>query len=77
MPLLKINGNTLDPEAPTARALGLQCDDASSSNYILLQMKQGTFTKQMQQELEKLGVLIHEKVSQDSYLCGYKQSVGP
>jgi hypothetical protein len=74
MAVIKINGNTLDPQAPTLRALGLHCDDASNSNYILLQIPT-PLTAEIKKELEDKKVVIHQKVSQDTYLCGYKPSV--
>lgn len=75
MTLIKINGNTLDCQAPTVRALGLQADNATESNYILVQIKPDSFTKDTQSELEKLEVFIHERVGENTYLCGYKPEV--
>ncbi len=75
MTVIKINGNILDCQAPTVRSLGLQADNAIESNYIILQTEPGPVTKDIQSELEKLEVFIHEKVGQNTYLCGYEPKV--
>jgi serine protease AprX len=61
----------LDPRAPSLRTFGLEQDDASSSNYILIQVS-GPLKKEQKQELKDKEVKILEYVSDDTYLCGYK-----
>ncbi|KAI1963903.1 hypothetical protein LOZ58_001763 [Ophidiomyces ophidiicola] len=75
MPVISINGNELDPEqqAPVLRALNLESEDASKSDYILIQASTPLSDTQ-EDQLEKLGAVIHEYVSENTYLCGYKNS---
>src|SRR5436190_10559004 len=75
MSVITINGNQLDPEAqaPTLRAFGLVSEDASKSDYILIQTKE-PLSDEQEDELEGLGVVIQEYVSEHTYLCGYKRS---
>ncbi|THC96005.1 hypothetical protein EYZ11_004504 [Aspergillus tanneri] len=75
MSVISFNGNNLDPEAqrPVLRALGLELEDASKSDYILLQSVEPLSIDQ-EVELEKLGVDIHEYVSKNTYLCGFKDA---
>lgn len=73
MPVISINGNDLNPEnqGPVLRAFGLESEDASKSNYILIQTKE-LLEDEQEGELERLGVDIQEYVSQKTYLCCYK-----
>lgn len=75
MSLISINGNELNPlvHTETLRASGLQSGDTSKSNYILVQAAKPLSVEQ-EEELEKLGVAIHEYVSENTYLCAYKGS---
>jgi subtilisin family serine protease len=72
MATITINGNTLDPQAPGISTLGLESEDASESNYILIQSTGSPFNKAQKNELKELGVEIQEYVSENTYLCGYK-----
>ncbi|KAM5458266.1 hypothetical protein MaudCBS49596_000179 [Microsporum audouinii] len=73
MPIISINGNDLNPEnqRPVLQALGLESEDSSKSNYILVQTKEPLEDDQ-EEELERLGVDIQEYVSPNTYLCNYK-----
>ncbi|KAF2843017.1 peptidase S8 and S53 [Patellaria atrata CBS 101060] len=68
---ITINGNSLNPSAPGIRAFGLESDDAASSNYILIQTD-GPLRKAQKEDLKAKDVAIHEYVSENTYLCGYK-----
>jgi subtilisin family serine protease len=72
MATITINGNSLDPLAQSNKLmeLGLDSDDSSESNYILLQTN-GPLTKQQKQQLKDLGVVIQEYVPDDSYIAYY------
>lgn len=73
MSKITINGVSLDPVAD-AQAFGLSglaSADASSSDYILIQTR-ALLTPEQQDELARLGVVIHEYVSDNTYVCGYK-----
>lgn len=74
MTVITINGNTLDPEAPTLATFGLFQETAQDSNYILIQIN-SPLTKEIKEELAYRNVVILEKVSDDTYLCGYKPEV--
>ncbi|KAK5653727.1 hypothetical protein OQA88_7883 [Cercophora sp. LCS_1] len=71
MPLITINGNTLDPEAPTLKAFGLAQEMAKDSNYILIQTD-GPLTKEVKRTLADKKVDVQQKVSDDTYLCRYE-----
>ncbi len=73
MALITINGVSLDPVAQSQalRAAGLESVDASKSDYILVQTSTPLSPSQ-QDELARLGVVIQEYVSENTYLCGYK-----
>lgn len=73
MSLITINGNSFDPNAPTVRHLGLNRGDAKSTDYILLQTSGEPIKKAQKTELETKGVKILEYVSENTYLCGYKE----
>ncbi|RAK96959.1 S8 family serine peptidase [Aspergillus ibericus CBS 121593] len=74
MSVLTINGNRLNPTAqrPLLSALGLQSEDVSISNHILVQTNEPLSDVQ-ELELEGLGVKILEYVSANTYLCELKK----
>ena len=76
MPVITINGNTLDPDTPTStlRSLNLVQETAEDSDYILIQTN-SPLTKEIKKELADRDVRIQEKVSEDTYLCGFKPKV--
>lgn len=75
MSFITINGNSLDPvgHAPIIRSLGLEAEDASKSDYILIQSF-APFSPEQNQQLEALGVDIQSYVSENTYLCGFKSA---
>jgi len=75
MSLITINGNSLDPvaHAPIIRSLGLEAQDASESDYILIQTS-APFSPEQNQQLEVLGVDIQSYVSENTYLCSFKNA---
>jgi serine protease AprX len=68
---ITINGVSLDPAANLTAAAAVASDDASQSNYILVQTA-APMTADQQAQLTKLGVVIQEYVSENTYLCGYQ-----
>src|SRR6266480_4504803 len=72
MSVITINGNTFDPQAPTVNAFGLDAENAKDTNYIIVQTTGGRLRKDQQQALVEKDVVVHEYVSDDTYLCGYK-----
>ena len=73
MALITINGVSLDPSAD-AQALnlaGLESEDASASDYILIQTT-APLSPDQTDELARLGVVVQEYVSENTYLCSYK-----
>ncbi|KAL2369961.1 kp-43 peptidase/serine peptidase [Blastomyces gilchristii SLH14081] len=74
MTLISINGNQLDPLAQSRqlRDLGLQAENASKSDYILIQAGPDRLSENQRRVLKDLGVDIKEYVSKDTYLCSYK-----
>ena len=73
MARITINGVSLDPVAQSAglRAASLESADASQSNYVLIQT-QAPLSDDQKGQLTDLGVVIHEYVPDDTYLCGYQ-----
>jgi serine protease AprX len=71
MSLITINGVSLDPTSGAAVTAKVASIDASQSDYILIQAA-APLTEAQQAELTKAGVLTHEYVSENTYLCGYK-----
>src|SRR5436190_22097801 len=73
MPLITINGNSLDPEVqtPVLSGLGLRADDASKSDYILVQTD-APLSVEQKNELVNLGLVMHKYVSLNTYLYGFK-----
>ncbi|KAH7199292.1 peptidase S8/S53 domain-containing protein [Fusarium oxysporum] len=72
MKVITINGNSLDPDAPTLRNFGLVHETAKDSDYILIQTN-SPLTNDIKKELTDKKVVLQEKVSDDTYLCGYKR----
>ncbi len=68
---ITINGISFDPTAPGPATAALAKTDASSSNYILVQTM-AALTESQKVQMQKLGVVIHEYVSEDTYLCSFK-----
>lgn len=75
MARMTINGVSLDPvaQSQTMRAASLESVDASESNYVLIQAS-APLSDDQKAQLSDLGVVIHEYVPDDSYLCGYRPS---
>lgn len=73
MARITINGISLDPmaQAQALRAAGLESADASQSDYILVQTS-APLSPEQKDELTRLGLIIQEYVSENTYLCGYK-----
>jgi serine protease AprX len=71
MSRITINGISIDPTVPGPATAAMAKTDASQSDYILIQTT-APLTDPQRAQLEKLGVVIHEYVSENSYLCGYK-----
>ncbi|KAI1159906.1 hypothetical protein F5B18DRAFT_556371 [Nemania serpens] len=61
-----INGNHLDEAIEPAA-------DASGTNYILVQSRAGLSPPQ-KQDLAKAGVMVHDYVSKNTYLCYFEDS---
>jgi serine protease AprX len=76
MSTITINGNTvnLDPNHEATRTLDLENPNVSGLDYILIQLKEGIagLNDDQRRQLKKLGVVLHEYVSERTYLCGYK-----
>lgn len=70
---ITINGIVFDPiaEAPVLSALNLEAHDASKSNYVLVGFKSDPTTEQ-NAELERLGLIQHGYVANNTYLFGFK-----
>jgi serine protease AprX len=75
MSQIKINGITFDPREtnPVRLASAPMAPDASKSDYILIQTN-APLTPEQKRELAGQAVHIHEYVSENTYLCGYKPS---
>lgn len=72
MALITINGISLDPIAQgrALQAAGLQSPDAPSSQYLLIQTA-APLQPEQQARLADLGVIVHEYVSPNTYLCAH------
>jgi hypothetical protein len=70
---IKINGVTFDPGAtnPVEMAAAPMARDAAKSDYILIQTKSPLLPEQ-RKELADKSVHVHELVSENTFLCGYK-----
>jgi serine protease AprX len=75
MSRITINGVSLDPTAEVHELdfAGLTSPDASSSDYILVQTT-APLTPDQKDELAGLSVEVHEYVSENTYLCVYKDT---
>jgi serine protease AprX len=73
MSRITINGVSVDPiiHAEGLRLAGFTSSDASTSDYILIQTR-APLTTEQKADLATLGVVVHEYVSENTYLCGYK-----
>jgi len=71
MALISINGVSLDPTSTAPAMAGITSADASQSNYVLVQTV-APLTSDEREELTRLDVIIHEYVSENTYLCSYK-----
>ncbi|MFI6148564.1 S8 family serine peptidase [Streptomyces sp. NPDC051109] len=73
MSRITINGVTVDPlaQADDLATASLVSEDASASNYLLVQTTHPP-TAEEKDELAALGVVIHEYVPDDTYLCGFR-----
>ena len=68
---ITINGNKFDPDE--ADHLGINKDNASGSNYIIIQIARGRkLRKDNRIQLGELGVTILEYVSEYTYICRYE-----
>jgi serine protease AprX len=70
---ITINGVSLDPASTAPGMAAITSPDSSQSNYILIQTAE-PLTPDQQAQLSALGVVIHEHVSENTYLCGYQAS---
>jgi serine protease AprX len=73
MARITINGVSLDPiaQAQALALAGLEAADAAESDYILIQTT-APLSPAQTDELARLSIVIHEYVSPNTYLCGYK-----
>lgn len=71
MARITINGISFDPTAPGPATAALAKMDASKSNYVLVQTI-GPPTDAQRAQLLKLGVVVHEHVSENTFLCTFK-----
>jgi serine protease AprX len=68
---ITINGVSLDPSSGTPRVAAMGETSASKSDYILVQSVDSLTGEQLAR-LARLGVAVHEYVSDNTYLCGFK-----
>jgi serine protease AprX len=75
MSRITINGISLDPvlHAEDLRLAGLEAADASASDYILIQTSAPLSAAQTA-DLQSLSVVVNEYVSENTYLCTYKEA---
>ncbi|MFE9636710.1 S8 family serine peptidase [Streptomyces sp. NPDC006463] len=73
MARITINGVTVDPlvQAGEMATASLVSEDASASNHLLVQTTHPP-TAEEKERLAELGLVIHEYVPDDTYLCGYR-----
>ncbi|MER6958478.1 S8 family serine peptidase [Streptomyces sp. NPDC000618] len=73
MARITINGVTIDPlrQSHALASASLVSADASASNYLLVQTTHIPSVQEKEQ-LAELGVVIHEYVPENTYLCGYR-----
>jgi serine protease AprX len=70
---ITINGVSLDPASPAPRAAAIGTASAATSDYILVQSAEPMTAAQLAQ-LKKAGADVHEYVSDNTYLCRFKQT---
>lgn len=72
MARITVNGVSIDPQQQGLQlaAAGLDAVDASISDYIVVQTS-GPMTEGEQAQLDVLGVVIHEYVPEDAYVCQF------
>jgi serine protease AprX len=71
MARITINGISFDPTAPGPATAALAETDAADSDYVLVQTSSPPTEAQLAQ-LQKLGVVVLEHVSENTLLCGFK-----
>src|ERR1700687_3734390 len=71
MARITINGISFDPTAPGPATAALAKTDSADSNYVLVQTASPPTEAQLAQ-LQKLGIVIHEYVSENTFLCTFK-----
>jgi hypothetical protein len=74
MSTITINGNSFNPLASAARDRGLEAEDASKSNYIIVQLAESSISEEDRSALEAKNVEIQEYVGNNTYICGYQPS---
>lgn len=70
---ITINGVSLDPASPAPRAAAIGTASAAKSDYILVQSTEPMTAEQLAQ-LKKAGAVVQEYVSDNTYLCGFKET---
>ncbi len=70
---ITINGVSLDPGSPAPRAAAIGTANAASSDYILVQVAD-PMTGEQSAQLKKTGAVVQEYVSDNTYLCGFKET---
>ncbi len=70
---ITINGVSLDPASPAPRAAAIGKASAASSDYILVQ-SDGPMTAEQSAQLKKTGAVVQEYVSDNTYLCAFKET---
>src|SRR5450432_248838 len=70
---ITINGVSLDPASGTPRVAAMGKGNASKSDYILVQSAEPMTGEQLAR-LAKAGAVVHEYVSDNTYLCGFKET---
>ncbi len=73
MARITINGISLDPvaHAQVLNLAGLESEDASASDYILIQTT-APLSPDQTDALARLGIIVQEYVSENTYLCSYR-----
>lgn len=73
MPKITINGISLEPEAaqPQLEARGLAAEDASASNFILVQVEE-PLSKDQKDALKQSGVELREFVPENTYIARFE-----
>jgi hypothetical protein len=68
---ITINGVSLDPSSPAPKVVAMGKGGAGKSNYILVQSAE-PMTREQLQRIARAGAKVHEYVSDNTYLCGFK-----